>query len=270
MLIRKSLVPFTFCAALCFNTPAKATILTFDIFDPRYTLSELYPEGFLVNQEYGDRVTGSPMSLGTTTFHYGFGAEGVTPNVQVSYGPFSIFTGGPSLWRYDYGDLQRILYQGSTNTGVGNDYDYLEITLFADPGFDVLLYGFDLGGWFQTGYTINGVAVYNSQLNLFFPDQNRIFHDPNALVQGSGPSHSSYSFGTPLRGNVITIFIDANNLGATSEQVGIDNIRFGQDAAATASIPEPASLILTAAGIALLALRRRFYRESPIRTNVLQ
>ncbi|MGH9718628.1 MAG: hypothetical protein ACRD8O_00315, partial [Bryobacteraceae bacterium] len=76
--------------------------------------SEDYPEGFAINQEYGDRVTGTPDVNGTTTFHYLFGAEGFTPNVEIGYGPTAIFTGGPTLWRYDYGDLQRVLFQGST------------------------------------------------------------------------------------------------------------------------------------------------------------
>ena len=247
-------VTAAFCIAFGYAMPAKATILTFSITDPVYP-NEQYPEGFAINQEYGDRVAGSPVVNGTTTFEYAFGSEGFTPNVTVGYGPSSIFTGGPSLWRYDYGDLDRILYQGSTFTGIGFDYDYLAIEFQADPGYDVLLYGFDLGGWFHTDYTINGVAVYDSYLNLFFPENNRIFYDQNALVRGDGPDHTSYTFGTPLRGNTITIFIDANNLGAQSELIGLDNIRFGQDLT-PAAVPEPASLWLLAAGAALLGFRR--------------
>jgi hypothetical protein len=47
--------------------------------------------------------------------------------------------------------LIRILYQGSTFTGSGTDYDYLVITLQADPGFDPLV-------WFRTcGLVRNGL-----------------------------------------------------------------------------------------------------------------
>jgi hypothetical protein len=222
---------------------AAATILTFDITDPTYSLSENFPEGYGIDQTYGDRVNSSSTTVGSIIFEYGLGAEGFSPNVTVSYDPYSIFTGGPSLWRYDYGDLTRVLYQGSTNTGIGFDYNYLLITFRADPGYEVLLYGFDLGGWYQTDRTVNAVAVYNSEFNGFFPANNRVYLDSNAVVAGSGPSHSSYAFNGPIRANTIAILIDAENLGADSELVGIDNIRFGQDiASTTAPVPEPGTL----------------------------
>lgn len=231
---------------------AAATILTFDITDPTYSLSENFPEGYGIDGTYGDRVNSSSTTVGGVTFAYDFGGEGFTPNVTVSYDPYSIFTGGPSLWRYDYGDLTRVLYQGSTNTGIGFDYDYLLVTFVADPGYDVLLYGFDLGGWNQTDRTVNAVAVYNSQFNGFFPANNRVFLDADAVVAGNGPSRSSYSFNGPIRANTIAILIDADNLGAESELIGIDNIRFGQDVASTAPVPEPGTLATGA--LALLAI----------------
>lgn len=245
---------------LAHPTLTQASILTFDIFDEAYDLSENYPEGFAVNQEYGDRVTSSSQLLGTTTFEYGEGGEGYTPNVVVEYGPFSIFTGGPSLWRYDYGDLVRVLYQGSTAADIGFNYDFLVINLRADYGYDALLYGFDLGGWFQTDYEINSVSVYDAQFNEGFPALNRVFHEPNATVLGNGPTHTSYTFNTPIRGNVISILIDAKNLGNTSELIGIDNIRFGQDIdpdPGPAPVPEPSSALLLAVGLGALALRAR-------------
>lgn len=239
------------------------SILTFDIFDssdPRlYPVSEDFPEGYAVDQQYGDRVTSGTQTIGPTTFEYGEGGEGFTPNVVVEYGPASILTGGPSLWRYDYGDLVRVLYQGST-VGDGTNNNYLLITLRADYGYDALLYGFDLGGWFQTDYEINSVSVYDAQFNGFFPELNRVFHDPNAVVLGAGPTHASYVFNSPIRGNVISILIDANNLGDTSELIGVDNIRIGQDIdpdPGPAPVPEPATAMLMAAGLGLLALRAR-------------
>jgi len=239
-------------------SPAGATILTFDIVDTaNYAGSENFPEGFQIDQTYGDRVASSPTVSGTVTFSYGVGSEGYTPNVTVGYGPFSIFTGGPSLWRYNYGDLNRSLYQGSTAQPIGNNYNYLEITLVADPGYLVTLNGFDLGGWFEGNYTIDSVSVYDDYFNGFFPADNRVFHDPSALILGAGPAHSSYEFNTPISGRVVTILIDANNLGDTSENIGIDNIRFGQ-AIDPNPIPEPASLALLGLGtLGLAALRRR-------------
>lgn len=253
---RQLILSVALCLAVSLN--GKATILTFDITDLSYPGAENFPEGFQISQAYGDFVTSTSVPFGGGTFDYGVGAEGFTPNVSVDYGPVSAQTGGPSLWRYNYGDLIRILYQGSTFTGSGTDYDYLVITLQADPGFEVLLYGFELAGWFETDYTVMGVAVYNSVFNDLFPDQNRVFHDPNAMVMGSGPSHTSYVFGTPLRGRTIAIFIDASNLGATSELIGIDNIWFGQDV----EIPEPATLTLMIGGSLLLAGRFRTSRRA--------
>ncbi|MBL8209612.1 MAG: PEP-CTERM sorting domain-containing protein [Bryobacterales bacterium] len=235
------------------GNPATATILTFDITDPIYPLRENFPEGETIDQTYGDRVNSLSTSSGGVTFAYGAGAEGFTPNITVSYDPGSIFTGGPSLWRYDYGNLTRVLYQGSTNTGLGFDYNYLTVTFTADPGYDVVLFGFDLGGWNQTDRTVNAVAVYNNFFNGFFPADNRVFLDANATVLGAGPTHSTYTFNSPIRANVVTILIEADNLGADSELVGIDNIRFGQDLASTpTAVPEPGTLGMAA--IALLAI----------------
>ncbi len=240
-------------------SPAQATILTFRITDTDCCgVSENFPEGFGIDQTYGDRVTSTSTTSGTVTFEYGVGAEGFTPNVNVSYEPFSIFTGGPSLWRYNYGDLDRVLFQGSIETGVGTNYNYLLVVLFADPGYEAVLHGFDLGGWNETDYVINSVSVYDNIFNGFFPAQNRIFHDPNAAIAGSGPTHTTYSFNTPLVGNIISILIDANNLGDDSQYIGIDNIRFGQQIDPTPEVPEPGTLsLMVGAGLAAGLLRRR-------------
>jgi hypothetical protein len=267
------IVAWAFIALLALfaaTLPARASILTFDIFDETNPLyQENFPEGFGINQEHGDRIDSASQlaTNGTTTFDYGVGAEGYTPNVTVDYGPFSIFTGGPSLWRYDYGDLERVLYQGSTATGVGNDYDILDIVFVADPGYDVVLYGLDLGGWFQTDYTIKAVTVYDGVPFPFLTPTNDIYEATDVLVAGAGPASTHVDFdGTPLTAHVIWLRIDASNLGATSELIGIDNIRFGQvdngmpdqppvdlaeiDAALQpAEVPEVASLVVWLGGL---------------------
>lgn len=249
-------------ALLSLAVPSQATILTFSITDSaNYPGSENFPEGFQIDQTYGDNVTSTSTTSGSVTFNYGENGEGFTPNVQVNYGPTSIYTGGPSLWRYNYGDLDRVLYQGSSYffdpQQLGFNYDYLQIILRADPGFEAVLYGFDLAGWFEADYVVDGVSVYDNEYNGFDPTLNRVFHAANATVTGSGPSHSSYSFNTPIRGNVITILIASQNLGDTSELIGIDNIRFGQDIDIS-PVPEPGTLsLLSAAAIAAAVIRRR-------------
>jgi hypothetical protein len=258
--MRKPVFPFLLALFALATWPmrAEATTITFEIVDPTYTLSENFPEGFQIDQQYGDRVTSTTMTNGIASFMYGVGPEGFTPNVQVAYGPSSIFTGGPSLWRYDYGDLDRVLFQGSTFTGVGNDYDYLELVFSADPGYEVLLYGLDLGGWFETDYVIDELAVYNDYYNGFFPNLNKVYSATDLTVSGAGPSRTSVNFASPLRGNVITLLVDARNLGSTSEKIGLDNIRFGQDDAAVTPVPEPSTLGVTLLGVAaVLGYRRR-------------
>ncbi len=249
MMSRCLMCSVTLLAIVACGRTADATILTFDIFDVEYSSSEDFPEGFSINQEYGDRVTG-PMATatnGTTDFFYGEAGEGYTPNVTAHYGPTSIFTGDPSLWRYDYGDLTRVLYQGSTAQPIGTNYDYLDIRLTADPGYEVVLYGFDLGGWFQADYTINEVAVFDGGASLD-PMAPRLYSDPMALVAGVGPAHTTYSFATQLRGNSLSLLIDARNLGDFSELIAIDNIRFGQELA-PAAIPEPMTATLFSLGL---------------------
>jgi hypothetical protein len=243
-----------FAIYLWLALPASATILTFNITDPTYPNSENFPEGFQLNSDYGSRVTSTSQIAGTTTFSYGLGSEGFTPNIVVNYHPFSIFTGGPSLWRYDYGDLDRVLYQGSTSGPIGFNYDYMVVELTADDGFEAVLHSFDVGAWFQTDRQVNSIAVYNDVYSGFFPAQNRVFLDSNATILGTGPAHSSYSFSNPIRGKVISILIDAQNLGDESELIGIDNIRFGQDRAV---VPEPSPVGLMALGLGYCWWRRR-------------
>jgi hypothetical protein len=248
-----------------------------------------YAEGFGVPSTYGDNVTATSMPDPDApldgVFQYGAGAEGFTPNVSVSYGPFSLFTGGPELWREDYGDLNGVLYQGSRPTGIGTDYNILDVVLVAEPGYEVQLYGFDLGSHL-VDRDINSVSIYDG---VPFP-----FLTPTNYLTGGGPftalsipgpdpdadpDHYSFDFGTPLASQVIWIRIDANNLAGLDNEsrwIGIDNIRFGQAVNASntliltedeinaafqsAEVPEPATmtlLLVGGAGLAMENVRRR-------------
>lgn len=261
---------------------SKASILTFDITNAAFPISEDFPEGVRINPDYGDRIVDDePQSASDgSKFEYGDDDGNYTPNITVSYGPFSIFTGGPELWRYHYGNLDRVLYQGSRHTGVGNDYNILEIVLVADPGYDVQLLGFDLGGW-QADFTINAVTVYDGVPFPFLTPTNDIFKTSGPVdVAGPGPDNTQFDFSSaPLTAHVIWLQIDANNLGADSEFIGIDNIRFRQiengnpdqppvdlseidDALQFAAVPEAASAVVWLAGIAsvLLVGQRRTVR----------
>jgi hypothetical protein len=267
------LAPIVLLSLLACFQPASASVLTFEIFDPALSDASLggdfpfedpgvqpflagygYPEGFGIPGDYGDRITMSPVTLvGGTIYQYGLD-QGATPNVVVSYGPFSIFTGGPQLWREGYGDLNGILFQASEGP-IGNDYDILDVVLVADPGFDVVLHSADLAGFGD--YVINRVTVYDGVPFPFLTPMNDLFEQFNVSAPAAG--HNTIDFGD-LQSHVIWLRIDASNLGDDSDNIGVDNIVFSQvvnvdsdeqidpgaiDAALQPSeVPEAASLLV--------------------------
>lgn len=208
---------------------ANATVL---VFDQMRSLGEVVPtiSGNDPPQDYGDRVLGPTQSVPGGTFTYGEAGEGFTPNVVVEY--YSMAPGGASdtsLWQDSYGDLTNIVL-GNQDSGTLNTY------LTADEGYEALLYGFDLGGWPERDYTISAVRVLDGGAPLF--------SQSDVLVEGDfdGPRHTSFDFDTPLAGAALHIEIDYSNLpGAQQDNIGIDNIRFGQ---APPGIPEPATVLL--------------------------
>jgi hypothetical protein len=226
-------------------THSDASIL---IFDQMRALGVVVPtvSGNDVPQDYGDRVAGASQAVPGGIFTYGEAGEGFTPNVVVDY-----FVNVPSrhevfLWQDGYGDLTNVVF-GNQNT------NSLNVRLTADAGFSALLYGFDLAGWPNADYTINAVRVLGGGATLF--EQNDV------LVEGdaSGPRHTAFTFATPLSASELVIEIDYSNLpGGQQDNIGLDNIRFGQFPGAAAVVPEASSLGLLAIGAgALWALTRR-------------
>jgi hypothetical protein len=233
--------------ALCgWVSGAQATVLLFD--QVRDASSTVIPSvsGFVVEQDYGDRVAGSPQNVLGGQFTYGNEGEGFTPNVVVDYFVSSVGAGGVSVWQTGYGDLTNVLY-GNQNS------ETLNIRLTADAGYDVLLYDLDLAGWLNAGYTIDEVRVLEGGTTLF--------SQSDVLVQGdfTGPRHTSFAFASPLSAAELLIQIDYSNLAGTSQDnIGIDNVRFGQDPpAGAAPIPEPSTWLLFGAALAALPLARR-------------
>lgn len=224
----------------------QATKLTFDQIRQA---DEIIPtiSGRAVPQDYGDRVTGSPMDVTGGQFTYGNGGEGFTPNVVVDY-----FTGsstpnapGVSLWTELYGDLENVAF-GNQNS------NFLAIQLTADPTFTIQLYSFDLAGWPSADYEISAVRVLEGNNSLFSLD--------NVLIEGnsSGPQHTSFDFATPLSGSQLLIEIDYSNLNSSQhDNIGIDNIRFGQTPppiSEPAPVPEPSNLLGLVLGLAYLSM----------------
>ena len=235
------------------SSAARASVLTFDQIRVG-GIVESTISGNAVPQDYGDRVTGSPMDVSGGEFTYGNLGEGFTPNVVVEYFGGSATPVGPAvaLWTDLYGDLENVLF-GNQNSGTMN------ILFTADPGFTVQLYGFDLGGWPSADYTIAGVSVFDGGTTRF--------SQSNVLVEGnaSGPRHTSFEFAVPLAGSQLLVQVDYSNLpGNQQDNIGIDNVRFGQSpppgpgpGPGPVPVPEPSTGLLLAISLAGLALRRR-------------
>lgn len=223
-------LPLLFTAA-----PAQATELTFNFGGS---------DGSIVPQGYGDHVT----SLVDLPFLYG-GTGGFTPNVVVSYGPAPLDV---AFWTTDYGDLNGLLYRESDGAGI------LEITLTADPGFNVSLSSFDMAGWPNANYIIPSVQVLG-------PGASTLFQDNNALIKGTlpNPRHTSFVFGTPLTAQEVTIRFNSSSLNADeTDNIGIDNIVFSQvEVGGAVAAPEPGALALAALGLPALVARVRRRRK---------
>jgi hypothetical protein len=195
-----------------------------------------------IPSDYGSRVTGNFQN----GYHYGGAAN--TPNIVASIA-------NAAGWPTEYGDLTNVCYP-FPSTAV------MSITLTADPGYRVALQSFDLAGWPFTDYTIKSVQVRDGIGTL-------LYSAPNLLVQGDsiGPQHTSLNF-APLVAPTLQISIDATNITAAfgASNVGLDNVRFSQQA-----VPEPAAFKIAGtgalfAGVFALTQRRsknRNYTRTP-------
>jgi len=221
--------------ALGTGLPAGATILTFDV-------AGGVSDHQIMPQDYGDNVAAS-LQAGHA---YGVGAEGFTPNVVVDYGmPGEI----PALWRTGYGDLVNAHF----NDADGDTTFTIRFT--ADSGFSVQLYGFDLASFTNAGQTIQGYGVRDLSDNSTLAGA--------GATAVTGTTHLEVAFATLLEASALELFVDLTGLGTVSDNIAIDNIRFGQVQTAIQSVPEPQSLGLLGLALAGLAtLSRRRAREN--------
>jgi hypothetical protein len=220
--------------ALGAAAPVSATILTFDVAGGVSNFKPLV-------QTYGDNVVASPDGNGHS---YAFGSEGATPNVTIQYG-----TPGeaPALWTTGYGDLTNIYFNDA-------DGDTTFTTTFtADAGFLVDLYSFELASFLSAGQTIMGLTVTD------LDTMNVLYSQGSTALPGSGQGHLDIDFGSPLSANRLALVIDLTGLGGVSDDIGMDNIRFGQRLETVGAVPEPASWAMMIAGFGLTggAMRRR-------------
>lgn len=247
-------------------TPAGATVLTFDQVRSSVPGNPVIPtiSGLAVPEGYGDRVSSAAMDVPGGTFTYGQAGEGFTPNVVADFFSGSASPVGPgvSLWQDGYGDLTNVLF-GNNNS------QFLAVRFTADAGFRVGLYGFDLGGWPNSDYVIDAVRVRG--------DSTLLFESLAVLVHGAttGPGRTTFGFATPLYDTDVVIEIDYRNLpGSQHDNIGIDNIRFGQSPPAPGddtngegqlpSVPEPSTLLLLGTALLHVVARRRRSRTTSV------
>ncbi len=170
-----------------------STVLTFD---------GGFPLASIIDPDYGDRVTATTEG----NFSYGGGSQGpFTPNVVVDY------PNGTRFWNNNFGDLVNSIHRAL-------GADTLDIVLVADPGFEVALHGFDLGGWDRTDRPIDSIEVIGGSGDV-------LFSQTGITVLGAGPAHSDFDFTQPLTGQSLRIRLDP---GVSQSAVGIDNIQFSQ------------------------------------------
>lgn len=213
---------------------ASATILTFDV-------SGGVSDHANIAQTYGDNVAAAVQA----GHSYGVGAEGYTPNVTVAYGAPGE---DPALWTSGYGDLTNVLFNDA-------DGDTTFTTTFtADSGYVVDLYGFDMAWYFASSANIQGLTIRNVTTNT-------VLFSEGPFVLAGGETHKTYSFATPLTAGTIELVVNLTGLGGVSDDLALDNIRFGQSA--VGAVPEPATWAMLIAGFygagAMLRSRRRVF-----------
>jgi len=240
---------FSLAAILASALPASATVLTFDQIRDSSSGNPVIPtiSAGSVPGDYGDRVNAAVMDVPGGQFTYGEAGEGFTSNVVTQFfsGAATTASPGVSLWQDRYGDLTNVLY-------ANNFSNFLAVRLTADPSYSVGLFGFDLAGWPNADYVINGVRVVG--------DSSILFSQTNVLVEGNatGPRHTAFDFGGGLFASELLLQIDFGNLaGSIQDNIGLDNLRFGQNPPpppngdpGPAQVPEPGTLALL--GVSLL------------------
>jgi hypothetical protein len=197
-------------AATLLPRPAAATVLTFEGLGLPQP-----PEYDAVPGSYGD-ATDPTCDTGGCCDGAGCYGEGMgfTPNVTIEYRTVDASTSAqlqPQLlyWDTDYGDLADVAIPAQDNA-LG------EVALVPEPGYRVILHGFDLGGWNRTDRANQTVRVLDT-------DGNVLGNFGPMTVEGDG-GHTHVAPVTPIV-SATTLRIQFG----PRWDVGIDNVSFAQE-----------------------------------------
>lgn len=238
-----------------FAAASHATVLTFNMgaFDNQ-SVDALY-------QSYGDRVGDPLFDSFNPQFTYG-AACGITPNVTVQYRSGTSFAVSQAPSQRRYGDLDNVIWKN-----FGGD-DILGVSLFADPGYEVQLFSFDLACLLNLNniplsenLPVRSVIVFNQMGTVLFRDPNPA-NGPIPIIPAidgaNNPTRKTYDFqaltGGPLVGTSLQILIDVGQIASKIDHYALDNIKFGQNPPGT---PSPSGVVLLGMSGLLAARRRR-------------
>ena len=178
---------------------ACATVLTFDVGTP---------PPVALPQNYGDRVTAATMG----SYSY-MRSGGFTPNVVVQF-----LGDQPSLWDSGFNNLVNVW-----ENGLDNDSE-LGAMFTADPGYLVRILGFDMGNWAEE-VTLYEVSVRDANDVPLFSQTSVVVPD----ASNPGPLH--FDFGPGIAGRTLILRVDAGPSGGSSDNIALDNVKFGQSLA---------------------------------------
>jgi hypothetical protein len=175
---------------------------------------------------YGDRVTGAV----TGAFTYG-GTGSYTPNVLLGFG---CAEGGFNFqafpWSGGYNDLINIIYASVAGTaGAGGE---LQVTLTADPGYRVSVQSFDIGNW-GAAITLPYVRVTNENGAVVFEELNV------ALNESASTIERNFVLSPAPVGRILTVRISLDGLAGSADNVGLDNLTFGQQTGPSTELGTP-------------------------------
>ena len=202
---------------------SQATVLTFDI--------DGNSAGQALQQEYGDNVTAADMGI----FHYDI-SNGTTPDIAVSYAGTPGSQPDVNWWSTGYSDLTNVMEYEPDGLPL------FSVTFTGSNGFNAVLNSFDLGN-FGGAVTLPGLTVRDGSGAV-------LWQMTDIAVASSSNPHLSFNVGG-VSAPVLTLEVNVTGLGGNSDNIGLDNISFGQEA-----VPEPFTMA-GITGLGLLAARRK-------------
>lgn len=207
---------------LALAIPAQANVLTFD--GNICNGGSSCGNGSFIDQSYGD----VPGQVDVVYRNVAGGGNPPPPGLR--------------FWTTDYNDLVNVAW-----TDGGDGAAIAEIFLSPEPGMQVTLNSFDLGAWPDT--------QRGSQYTIFDGAFNSLLSS-GPLTIGIFPGNLHNHFTPNLTSN--------NGIriqwGPSAYNVGIDNVNFTVSPIQHSTVPEPATGLLLAGGLGVLAVRRRMSR----------